>query len=578
MKNTSKLLNKKIRKQLAKLASIIKSLSLTEKAIFSVFALLFIISSLSALLKVNAQFLVEIPRFGGSLKEGVIGTPRFINPVLALSETDRDLSTLVYSGLMRITPEGELITDLAEEYSISEDGLEYTFKIKENAKFHDGEKVTTEDIIFTISRTQDPTIKSPKRANWDSVIVEQVSDMEIKFVLSQQYSPFIFNTTMGILPKHLWEKVTSDEFAFTIFNTEPIGSGPYRVDGVKENSTGIATQYSLKAFDDFVLGKPYIEDIKMYFFKNEEELLLALDDEIITSAHSISPSSALSLDEDYRVERVTLPRIFGVFFNQSQAPVLANKGVRNALNTAISKQSLIDEVLKGFGQISDSPIPPSTIPYETLADGEEGTEINHTDEAIEILIDNGWDLNDEGVMQKKNEILSFSISTANVPELIQVAEVIVRSWRDIGADVELKVFEPNDLNQNVIRARKYDALLFGEIIGRDLDLYAFWHSSQRNDPGLNIADYANIDVDKLIEKARVLDEKEERIETYREIEKNIIKDIPAVFLYSPFFTYVVPEELKGKITENITTPSERFLNINEWYLVTDTVWSMFKKN
>jgi peptide/nickel transport system substrate-binding protein len=199
--------------------------------------------------------------------------------------------------------------------------------------------------------------------------------------------------------------------------------------------------------------------------------------------------------------------------------------------------------------------------------------------AIKILTEAGWELNDDGIMLAKNgSPLAFSISTANVPELIQVAEMVIKHWRDIGADVELKVFEPNDLNQNVIRARRYDSLLFGEVIGRDLDLYAFWHSSQRNDPGLNIADYANIDVDKLIEKARIEEDKEERITIYREIEKAILNDIPTVFIYSPYFTYIVPENLKGNITSNITTPSERFLNINDWYIKTDRVWNIFKKD
>lgn len=555
---------------------VISSLSLTEKAILFVLTIVLIVSSLSLLLKLNSELLVEIPKFGGTLKEGVVGTPRFINPLLALSETDRDISALVYSGLMRLDENGNLIPDLAKEYTVSEDGLEYTFILKDDITFHDGKKVTTDDIVFTISKTQDPGIKSTKRANWDSVVVDQISEKEIKFILAQPYSPFIFNTTIGILPKHLWENINNDEFAFTIYNTEPIGTGPYMISKVKTNSTGIATKYTLKAFSDFAIRKPHIKKIEMFFFKNEEEVLEALEDGIINSVHSISPQKAKELDEEYNVRRVTLPRVFGVFFNQSQAPVLANKGVREALDVAVPKQKIIDEVMYGFADVANSPIPPSRTPFETLE--APIPEINHKDEALAILIENGWELNEDKIMEKKGTKLSFSISTANIPELIQVAEIVVQSFRDIGAEVELKVFQPNDLNQNVIRARKYDSLLFGEVVGHDLDLYAFWHSSQRNDPGLNIADYANVDVDKLILKARITKEKEELSKIYKEIEENIIKDIPAVFIYSPYFTYIVPEDLEGNIPQNITTPSERYSNVYNWYLETDKVWSFFKKD
>ena len=175
-----------------------------------------------------------------------------------------------------------------------------------------------------------------------------------------------------------------------------------------------------------------------------------------------------------------------------------------------------------------------------------------------------------------SEILTFSVSTADIPELVHVAELITETWRSLGADVSVRIFDSNELNQNVIRPRRYDALLFGEIIGRDLDFYAFWHSSQRSDPGLNVADYANITVDKLLEEARILDNSPERNDALQKFEKEIIEDVPAAFIYSPEFIYVVPKKLKSELSKNITTPSDRFSNIYQWYLNTDTVWKIFK--
>lgn len=559
----------------------IKSFSFAEKIIFGIFSTVFVLSALLILLKVNDQFLVEVPKKGGTLVEGVIGVPRFINPLLAISETDRDLTTLIYSGLTRITPEGEVISDLASSYEISEDGLQYTFQIRDDAVFHDGEKVTADDVVFTIEKAKDPVIKSAKRANWEGVSVEKISDNEVMFTLAQAYSPFLFNTTIGILPEHIWKNVSAEEFAFTQVNVEPIGSGPYELSKVKRNSSGIAEKYELNSFDKFTLGKPFIKNIHFVFFKNETDLVAAFKNGQVGSINSIQPYNAKVLsDSGFNVQEHPLPRIFGVFLNQSKAPILASKTVRSALNTAIDRDALVQNVLNGYGSKIDSPIPPSIIPFTQISDSTNPETSNfNIEEAKSILTEGGFKMNDQGIMQRETEsgieILSFSISTSNVPELVSASEQVIEAWKAIGADVTLKVFDPNDFNQNVIRARNYDAILFGEIIGRDLDFYAFWHSSQRNDPGLNIADYANINVDSVLETARQMDNSPERIEKFRIFAKEIQNDIPAIFLYSPNFIYVVPEKLQGVVPKNIETPSERFLSVYNWYLETDKVWRIF---
>ncbi len=536
------------------------------------------------LLKINDNYLVKVPKTGGTLKEGLIGIPRFINPVLAISETDKDLSALVYSGLTRITPDGEIIPDLASSYEVSEDGLEYFFKIRDDAVFHDGKKITSDDIVFTIDKVKNPVIKSPKRANWEGVTIEKISDTEIKFTLSQPYSPFLLNTTLGILPSHIWNNVSSEEFAFTQVNIEPIGSGPYKISKIRRNSSGITERYELKSFDKFTLGKPYIKNIHFYFFKNEDLLMTALKNKQINSVNSIQPKNAKELSErGFNVKEYPLPTIFGVFFNQSKAPILASKTVRKALDAAINKDALVKSVLNGYGNPLDGPVPESIITFTQLGESVKKTEDEENDFNIEkaksILEEGGFELNEKGIMQRTTssdvEILSFSISTANVPELVLASEQVIESWKSIGADVTLKVFDPNDFNQNVIRPRNYDSILFGEIIGRDLDFYAFWHSSQRNDPGLNIADYANIAVDSALESARQMENSPERVEKFRIFIREIKSDIPAIFLYSPNLVYVLPEKLQGVVPKNIETPSERFLSIYNWYLETDTVWRIF---
>jgi len=175
--------------------------------------------------KLNNSFMVEVPAKGGSITEGIIGTPTLVNPVLALSDADKDLTTLVYSGLMRKTPEGEFIPDLAESYEMSPNGMTYTFVLKKDLKFHDGAKLTADDVIFTIEKIKDPLIKSPRKLGWDGISVSKTDDYTVVFNLNQPYISFLDNTVIGILPMHIWKNINGAEFNFIHFILYTVWSG-----------------------------------------------------------------------------------------------------------------------------------------------------------------------------------------------------------------------------------------------------------------------------------------------------------------------------------------------------------------
>jgi len=561
------------------LNSTIKNISLVEKTFLIFLATIFSISVLIMLYKISDSFMVEIPVKGGSLSEGIIGSPRFINPLLAISNADRDLSILVYSGLMKATPEGNLIPDLAESYTISDDGLEYIFKLKDDIVFHDGFPITTDDIEFTIKLSQDNIIKSPKRPNWDGITIEKINQKEIKFILKTPYSPFLENTTIGILPKHIWGSIAPEQFAFSNFNIEPIGSGPYKITNINKNSNGILEKYSLASFENYTLGEPYISKLIINFYPNEEGLITAYNKNNIEAINTISPENVLEFEEkNKRIERVPLPRIFGIFFNQNQNSIFTHREVRIALDRALDKDRIVNEILNGYGVSINSPVPIiSKYYYNNLSE-----KTLNIEGAIEILEKNGWKLNEETGIREKNiskvtTPLEFTISTSDAPELKSVVNIAKEEWEKIGAKVNIKIFEIGDLNQNVIRPREYEALLFGEIIGRDMDLFAFWHSSQRNDPGLNIALYANITTDKLLEETRTSNDEKERMEKYKTFQEEVLNDIPAIFIYSPDFIYIIPEKIQNFSLGQITVPSERFLSIHNWNIKTNKVWKIFAK-
>ncbi len=543
------------------------------------FAGMLICSSVALVYLLNAQFLVAAPARGGALSEGIIGAPRFINPVLAISDADRDLSALVYSGLLKAAPEGGYVPDLAQSYAVSDEGRTYTFTLKPEATFHDGTPVTASDVVFTITKTQDPKLKSPERANWNSVTVEELDARTVRFTLKQAYAPFVENLTLGILPKHLWQSTTAEDMTFSNLNSNPIGSGPFMVSSVSRNSSGIPAAYTLTAFAEYALGEPYLTHVTFNFYKNEDDLLDALRKGEIETASGISPAALADLDTT--VERSPLNRIFAVFFNQNQSEVLRDKVVRQALNAAINRHDLVEEVLGGYGTPIDGPIPPailSTPAVEAAADTASAVAA-----AQQILVDAGWETGPDGIFQKKTGsgsdaktvTLSFSLATGNVPELRAAAEYMRHTWAEMGAQVEVQVYDQGDLSQNIIRPRKYDALLFGEVVGREMDLFAFWDSSQRVDPGLNVALYANATADKLLAQLRQTADTATRGSLYEQFAAELRNDIPALFLYAPDFVYIVPKDLQGLDLKFIETPSDRFLSAHLWHRETDFVWPFF---
>jgi peptide/nickel transport system substrate-binding protein len=577
---------------------------------------------------VNELFLVPVPTQGGQLDEGVVGLPRLVNPVLAFSDTDQDLTALMYSGLMKYE-NSVLVPDLAESYTVSSDGLTYIFTLKPDARFSDGTPVTAADVIFTIGEIQNASLKSPQGANWAGITATALSANQVQFTLKQPYAPFLSNTTIGILPKHIWNNVSTDEFIFSQYNIEPVGSGPYKLGSISRDSGGIPTAYTLVPFSDYEGGEAYISKIVIHFYPDETTAVAAYKSGMIDSIAGLDPTDVAHIASTSASARLivsTLPRIFGVFFNQNQQPILADSAVREALNVALNKNAIISQVLDNYGTAINSPIPvgalltnttgsSSTISINTTSTTTKTTALTakktttkqatttvtspnipaipavpssipfnpngNVALAKAILIQDGWTLNAQNIFYKYAKTtgtttLAFSISTADSPDLKGVADMIRDQWAAIGVKVTVNIFEPGDLNQSVIVPRKYDALLFGESVGWDLDLYPFWHSSQRNAPGFNIAMYVNSKADELLTDARSNLDPNAQAEDYAAFDTIIQNDVPAAFIYSPDFVYVMPNDVKGVKAHNpINSASDRWNGVSKWYIDTDNIWKVF---
>lgn len=530
---------------------------------FIVFAALYAIAGL------RNELLVTVPAHGGTLTEGIVGSPRFVNPLLALSDADRDMTALVYAGLMGRDGSGALVPVLAQSYTVSEDGRTYTFTLRPGITFSDGTAVTADDVVFTIERAKDPGLKSPEFANWAGVTVTAPASDVVEFTLQSPYAPFLANTTIGILPAHLWKDEDSEEFPFSSLMTMPVGAGPFSVRSVKRNErTGVIESYTLKSFAGYALGEPYLRTLHLMFFPETGDLVDALSGGDIDSAYGVPQAGAAT---------APYSRVFGVFWNANQNPLFARAEVREALSLALDRARISKDTLGGFASPLAGPVPPGS-GIEATPVPDSATRIAS---ATEVLEDGGWEYDEEErawKQAKEGLTLAVTLKTSNVPELKAVAGAVKADWEDLGVPVVVELYEPGDLTQNVIRPRKYEALLFGMVIGKDHDLYAFWDSSERNDPGLNIAMYANSEVDELLERMRVSTDDAQNLKDLKRVNDIIASEYPAAFIYAPEFLYALPAGLQGVILPQIASPADRFASVSRWYLRTEKVWPVFAQS
>lgn len=514
------------------------------------------------------------PAFGGEFSEALVGQPQYINPVLAntgLSNVDQDIISLVFSGLMKITPEGTVEPDLASRYEIEEEGKVYTVWLKNDIYWHDGKPITADDVVFTINTIKNPDTKSPLRLNWQGVQIEKLNENTLRFKLETPAYSFLQHLSVGILPSHIWSNVSVRNFGLAEPNLAPTGSGPYKFEKFQKDGTGFIRSITLKANENFYRRIPYIETIVFKFYQSENEAIAAWNNEEVSAINNISPKSIsfLKNTENASNFNITLPRFFGVFFNLTQSSVLADRNVRLALQLATNKKEVIKEVADTHASLVSSPFP--SLPQQNS--------ITDTEKANEILENAKWDFSSSSPTVRRKKILPnedekplhIQLTIPNIEELKKAGEVLKKQWESIGAEIELIIADAQTVQSQVIRPRNYEALLFGLAQGAEPDPYIFWHSSQKRDPGFNLALYDNTEVDELLEKLRETQDKNAQNEILQKIDEQIQADVPAIFLYNPYYIYTISSEIKGVSLKNMIFPFQRLGEIENWYISTSRV-------
>jgi len=557
-----------------------KYMSEKEKAAVAVLVTVIFIALATIGIRFVWSHIGETPAPGGEYVEASVGGPRFVNPILAATnDADLDIVKLAFSGLMRTDTRGEVVTDLAESFIIDEEGKTYTFVLKPGVTWHDGAPLTSSDVLATIEYIRDPSWKSPLIAQFRNVLVEAPDERTVIFRLDEPFAPFLSLLTVGILPEHLWQEIIPDDASRAELNIKPVGTGPFRFKNFTKDKNGAILSYSLTRYSEYHGEQPLLAEVTFIFYADFGLATEALIDKKVDGLSFLPLEFRDAVDEVSSIRTYTfrLPQYTALFFNQNRNELLKGKHIRQALTLALDKEEILRETLGYSGVPVHGPILPGFVGFHP----DVKKYPQDLEEAAALLEEHSWILNEEGVRTKKlagaddekvETPLAITLTTVDAKENITVAQIIKRSWESIGVRTELEIVPASRVQPDKIRPRDYDVLLYGEIIGPDPDPYPFWHSSQSEGGGLNLAVFSNRKVDELLEQARATTDKDKRQELYREFQDILADDLPAVFLYSPTYTYAVDRRVQGIETGTIFAPADRFMEIKKWYVKTKKVW------
>lgn len=599
-------------------------LSRPEKIFFNISFAVAILGTVALGAVYFTSHIIRIPKEGGEYTEALIGQPKYINPIYAsASDVDQDLASLVYAGLFRFDKNQKLVPEIAESYEVSSSSKSYDIKLREDVKFADGQPLTATDVLYTFELIQNPEVESPLKSTFQGVEITRVDNYTVRFTLKEPFAPFLSSLTVGILPEHIWGNVSANSIRLAKNNLQPIGAGPWQFSKMVKDASGKIDSYTLSRNEFYFKNKPYFKTLRFKFFDEYTGAIEALRSQSVDGLSFLPRGANLKFNnKNISYYSIQLPQYTALFFNQAFEPMLKNDDVRVALSKAVDKERLIVAALEGSGERADSPIIAGNLGYDkdlkkiafnleeanTLLDKkwtkiqpEEYFKLRQADlmkefqpasstemasstptstperEEFELSVTEKirQEMDPEQTFYRKdkdNKILELTITTISTEEYGKAAEQIAKMWSKVGVKTNVQKISANRLVRELIKNRNYQILLYGEVIGGDPDPYPFWHSSQVDYPGLNLALYSNRTADQILEDARSTVEDVKRAELYGKFQNILTEEIPAIFLYTPLHTMAINKSIKGVDIKYISSPADRYNDISNWYVKTKLRW------
>lgn len=515
------------------------------------------------------DYIAKAEQPGGVYVEGAQGEVNSINPLFVSTNAEASVARLLFSTLYTYDTTGTLSSDLATAMSIDASGKVYTVTLRDNAEWSDGQKVTADDVVFTINLIKNAAVNSPLRVNWLDVAVASVNSTTVQFTLPAIYAAFPHALTFPILPKHLLESVDPSAIRESTYSSAPVGSGPFVFRRLQE-SDAVSKQrvVHMQANQRYYKGAPKLSRLELHAYPNESDIVKAVNSGELSGASDILSTSLSSItSKNVTVTHLLMDSGVYLLFN-TKNELLTDVSVRQALQlatdtTAIQKtigggvRSLNGPLLEGQVTGTDVPVVPAT----------------NVDEAAKLLDAAGWKLSGSSRV-KDGKKLEFTITTTQKKEYQTVLDSLKKQWQAIGVSLKTNSIDTTSaaatsFDQNVLQGRNFDILLYELSIGADPDVYAYWHSSST----YNFSGYANTLADSSLVSARSRLESELRNAKYKQFVRQWLHDAPGIGLYQPAIQYVARKNVNSvQQTMRLVTNADRYANVQYWTMADGPVY------
>jgi putative periplasmic oligopeptide-binding protein of oligopeptide ABC transporter len=500
---------------------------------------------------------------GGVYVEGVIGNISTLNPLLAASEPEQAVSRLLFSSLYNYDVTGALHTDLAESMTVKDDKV-YTIKLR-NAVWHDGKKLTAEDVVYTINLIKNPQVRSPLRVNWLDISARAIDDSTVEFMLPAVYAGFSHALTFPVIPKHILQSVSPSSMREADFSSNPVGSGPFAVKRVQTSeSTSSTDVVRMEPNTKYYGAVSTLSRLELRAYGNESLLVKAVNSGEVSAASGLSLSAADNIkSKQYSTKHWLLNKgVYLLMNNRSQT--LQDARVRQALRYATDTSSIRATVGDNVARL-DTPILQSQIAQKLPAAPD-----YNLDKAKALLKEAGWTYNQGQWKGKDGRPLAVAVTTSSGrDEYKKIVDVLKQQWSKLGVDVQLREIDTSSTTtsfvQSVLQPRDYDALLYELELGADPDVFAYWHSSQASASGYNFANYSNRTVDNDLVGGRSRTNSALRAAKYVQFVNQWLNDAPAIGLYQSVGSYVLNNG--ASIVEprgSLNTMNDRYADVTTW--------------
>jgi peptide/nickel transport system substrate-binding protein len=527
-------------------------------------------------------------------REGMVGHPISISPLTARSQADRDLVALIFSGLVRNGPDSTIVPDLARSWTVDPTGAIWTFELRPEARWQDGEPVTAEDVAFTIRTLQNPSYTGPAAGSWRDVTVQVVGARTVVFTLSTPLGGFLQAATQPLAPAHLLADVPVDRLADDPFGQRPVGSGPFalvRLDastaelspasGVgpteapTSNPSPVATD-SLATPAPTIrpsVPVPYLAGIEFRFFDDPDALVAAYRQGDLDAASGLSPAviGDLASATGSRILRYPGSTLTAVLFNLRPGQHwFASPALRTALLEAIDRPALIESAFAMAASAASGLIPSSSVLLDPGAAEAVAYDRAAAQKALKAAgwtkVDNAWR---RPTFKKPFTFDLLSPDAASNPATFAAAEAVARDWKRIGLQVTHVALPPAEFVTARLATGTFTVAVADVTVGLDPDLYPLLASSQTRTGGSNVIGLQDPALDTLLVAARKPGTAAARAAAYSALQVQLAKGRYLLPLAFADESIVVRNTLEGPVPRQVADPSDRFWDVLTWRLAAD---------